>query len=82
MTPGGVLPMVWVFLFIGLIYLFVIILADDPRTTFPWLAKKLTPGQEEFVERLRQWIEYLHLGAFLLMLYAAVVLWLAYKYLR
>jgi hypothetical protein len=73
--------MAWIVLF-TFVYLFVIMLTDDPRTTFPRLAKKLTPGQEEFIERLRQWIEYLHLGAVLLMLYAAGVLWLVYKYLH
>ena len=73
--------MVWIVLIFTFVYLFVIILTDDPRITFPRLAKKLTPEQEEFVKRLRQWIEYLHLGAFLLLLYAAWILWLAYKYL-
>lgn len=38
----------------------------SPPNYFPSLAKKLTPAQEKFVERLRQWIEYLHLAAFLL----------------
>jgi hypothetical protein len=74
--------MAWIFLIFTVVYLFVIMLTDDPRTTFPRLAKKLTPRQDEFVERLRQWIEYLHLGAFLLLFYAAGVLWLAYKYLH
>ena len=74
--------MVWIFLIFTFVYLVVIILTDGPRTTFPRLAEKLTPEQEEFVARLRQWIEYLRLGAFLLVLYAAWTLWLAYKYLR
>ena len=73
--------MVWIVLIFTFVYLFVIILTDDPRTTFPRLTKKLTPEQERFVERLRQWIEYLHLGVFLLLLLAAWTLWLAYKYL-
>ena len=74
--------MAWIVVIFTFVYLFVIMLTDDPRNTFPRLAKKLTPGQEEFVERLRQWIEYLHLGPFLLLFYAAGVLWLMYKYLR
>jgi hypothetical protein len=73
--------MVWIVLIFTFVYLFVIILTDDPRTTFPRLTKKLTPKQERFVERLRQWIEYLYLGVFLLLLLAAWTLWLAYKYL-
>lgn len=77
---GGAL-MVWIALIFTFVYLFLIILTDDPAITFPRLAKKLTPRQKELIETLRQWVEYLHLSAFLLLLYAAWVLWLAYKYL-
>ena len=72
--------MVSIVLLFTFVYLFVIILTDDPRTTFRRLAEKLTPEQEEFIERLRQWIDYLRLGAFRLLLYAAWILWLAYKF--
>jgi hypothetical protein len=72
--------MIWIFLIFAFVYLFVIVLSDDPRTYFPRLARKLTPEQEQFLEKLRQWIEYLHVGAFLLLLYAIWTLWLAYKY--
>jgi hypothetical protein len=72
--------MVSIVLLFTFVYLVVIILTDDPRTTFPRLAEKLTPEQEVFIERLRQWIDYLRLGAFLLLLYAAWILWLAYKF--
>ena len=72
--------MVWIVLLFTFVYLFVIISTDDPRTTFPRLAENLTPEQKEFIERLRQWIDYLRLGAFLLLLLAAWTVWLAYKY--
>jgi hypothetical protein len=72
--------MVWAAVIFTFVYFVVIVLTDDPRTYFHRLAKKLTPEQEECIERLRQWIEYLHLAAVLLLLYAAWTLWLVYKY--
>jgi hypothetical protein len=73
--------MVWILLIFAFAYSIVIILSDDPRITFPRLATKLTPGQQQLVERLREWIERLHVKTFLLLFYVAVVLWLMYKYL-
>jgi hypothetical protein len=71
--------MVWIVNIFTCVYLFVIVLTADPRTTFPRLGKKLTP--EGTIHRENSTMDRIPppwtLSAITLCLWT---LWLAYKY--